>query len=406
MSGRRPSHPGISPLRGRYLVRNPAWNAWLRANDAIAAFLRPRQTQDDTRAVMPRRVLVCVSGHLGDAVIATSLLSQLRHAAPGAELGVLTGSWNRNVFDGHPLVRWVHTIDHWKLSRAPGTFVTRWMEARRTRRLALGAVGDIGYDAAIDLSPYYPNFARALAAANIPTRVGFTSGGDGPFYTHPVEWTSGRHVTDDHALLLERLLPGFDRGRGSRYELGDHSPAASERAERLVRSSGFSLHDFVVLHPGSGVERKEWPVGKWVDIARTLATRKVAVVLTGSGPRQSMLCRHIELEGGCHANLCDRLSWDEFRWIVAHAALVLTVDTVTMHLASAEGVPCVSVMSAMDDPIRWKPPGDHTTLLTHRVPCAPCFRSKGCSDMSCVREIAVETMMEAATLRLRAGASP
>src|SRR5688500_14750425 len=104
MSDSRPSRPGRSPLRGRYLVRNRAWNAFLAVADGILGIALPRPSGqgagDQSRA--PKRVLVCVGGHIGDAIIATNALSQLHRNVPGIEIGVLSGSWNRAIFESHP----------------------------------------------------------------------------------------------------------------------------------------------------------------------------------------------------------------------------------------------------------------------------------------------------------------
>ena len=57
-----------TPLRGRYLVRNPVWNLYLRGCDALLGALvgsGPRAAPPP-----PRRLLLAVGGQIGDAVIA------------------------------------------------------------------------------------------------------------------------------------------------------------------------------------------------------------------------------------------------------------------------------------------------------------------------------------------------
>src|SRR5437867_5632253 len=94
-------NPAASPLRGRYLVRNRAWNAWLRANDAALRLLMASTTRSGASRAIPQRLLIAVGGHLGDAVIATSVFEPLRAALPMLDIGILTASWNRPVFEGH-----------------------------------------------------------------------------------------------------------------------------------------------------------------------------------------------------------------------------------------------------------------------------------------------------------------
>lgn len=391
----RPTRPGTSPLLGRYLVRNRAWNAWLRLNDlALEIFnLGGAPTSDVPRTF--RRILVAVGGHLGDAVIATSLLRDLHGAFPRCEIGVVTGTWNRAVFERHPRVQHLHVVDHWKLSRAPEPLITRWMSARHTRALATAEIRKVGYDAAIDLSAYYPNAARLLWSAGIPVRVGYVSGGDGPLYTHRVTWRAGRRVAEDHRVLLSQIAPDF-RDDAPACELPPVDVAAAGRAESALRDAGIAIDRFVVAHAGAGHPRKEWRADNWEMVCRNLVSAGLGVILTGRGEREASAAAHLAERVPGVANLADRLSWEEFRAVIARARAVLSVDTVAMHLAAAAGTPCVSLMAAMDDPMRWSPLSDRSTVLTHAVPCAPCFRSRGCAEMSCVRDIAPETVLAAA----------
>jgi ADP-heptose:LPS heptosyltransferase len=66
-----------------------------------------------------------------------------------------------------------------------------------------------------------------------------------------------------------------------------------------------------------------------------------------------------------------------------------------MHVAAAQRRPCIAIMTGVDDPARWRPLGDHTTVLTDRVPCAPCYRSRGCAAMSCIRGVSTTAVLDA-----------
>src|SRR5687767_14202624 len=74
----RPDHAGpgegvtrraaASQLRGQYLVQNPLWRTWLQWYDAWLSLTADRRTRPLPN-VAPRRILVCVGGHLGYAVL-------------------------------------------------------------------------------------------------------------------------------------------------------------------------------------------------------------------------------------------------------------------------------------------------------------------------------------------------
>jgi ADP-heptose:LPS heptosyltransferase len=388
-----------SPLRGRYLVQNPLLLGWLRLADAGLAVAR-RRTGDVAIPQSPKRVLVCVGGHLGDAVIATKAIADLQRALPGVDIGVLSGSWNRPILDGHPRVRRFHWVDHWKTNRSRLGWLRRWLLYRRSHRRAARAIRAVGYDVALDLYAYYPNFAPTLAAAGVRARVGYDSGGFGPLYTHRLPWTPGASIAEEHRAVLQRVAPGLSWEDAVGYELGDIPPEAANRLDAMLGEVGLRRHGYAVLHVGSGLAHKQWPTESWVAVARDLLRRRIGVVLTGAGLADVAATSAIQAAVPDVVNLVDRLSWQEFRAAIAHARVTLTVDTVAMHVAAAQGAPCVSVVSGIEPRGRWAASSALREILTHPVACAPCFRGRGCAAMSCVRDVTPDTMLAAAGLHL------
>jgi ADP-heptose:LPS heptosyltransferase len=388
LTSRRPRAPQRSPLHGRYLVRNRLWRWWLRCADTILSLRRGHDAAVPLPA-MPTRILLCVGGHLGDAVLATAVVSDLQRALPGVAIGVASGTWNRAILEGHPKVQWFHGVDHWKLNRAMRSFPRRWLAHWRSRRVAVRQIGAIGYDLAIDLYPYYPNFAPVLAMAGVPRRVGYDSGGYGPLYTAPIPWEPERTVIDDHRALLREALPTVPVSvTFAGLELPRIPAETPLRVREKLGATGLTPRAYVVIHVGAGLSHKQWPVPHWTAIAGEIRARQVAVVLTGAGAAERRTADHIQQDVPTAINAVDRLSWDEFRWILANARVVLSADTVAAHVAAAEGIPSVAIVSGIEPQGRWAVPSPDRILLTHQVPCAPCFRSTGCGEMLCVRGVA------------------
>jgi ADP-heptose:LPS heptosyltransferase len=384
-----------TPLRAGLLVKNPIWNAWLRLNDLVlAAGSKDRRDGKRASIPVPRRLLIASNGHLGDAVLATSVFAPLRAAFGDVEIGVLSPSWTRPVFDNHPAVTRTHVADHWKLNRAVRSPWARWRQWRRTSVSAIREIRSVRYEAAIDLSAYYPNFARVLTAADIPTRVGYPTGGNSPLYSHVLPWIPGRHVADDHRALLSALfdMSACEPPRANLRAVGD---SARRAVDLRLHDAGLAGTEWVVLHMGAGAPQKLWPSERWRALAGSLIATEARVVLTGAGASDARLARELAAAVPGVVNLCDKLEWDEFQEVLTRARAVISVDTVAIHVAGAVGTPCVALMTGIDAPQRWRPLGDRVVLLSEPVSCAPCFRSKGCARMSCVRDIRVEAVLSA-----------
>ena len=382
---------GESPLRGRYLVRNPLPNAGLAAADAVLDLL-PRSRAGAPPA--PRRLLLSIGGHLGDAVIATSVLPVLRAAFPGVRIGVLAGPWQRPVVEGHPDVEWVHTAEHWKLDRSGAPMTRRLLRHRHSSRAALAEIRAVGYDTAVETYPYFPNRVPLLWRAGIPVRIGYDSAGFGRLLTHALPWSdTDRHVADYHLDLLRVLAP----------LPADLAPACS--LPHLVSPpAGGGGGEYVVVHMGGGAALKEWPAEKWRALLERLSARGARVLLTGSGEGQERDAALAARGLPGVESLAGKLGWKAFAACVAGARLVVAADTVAAHLAAAAGVPAVVVATGINNPHHWRPLHPSAVVLTRPVPCAPCHRSRGCEAMTCVRGVEVDEVLAAASRFLAADA--
>jgi ADP-heptose:LPS heptosyltransferase len=392
-------------LTGRYLIHGRLPLFALRAVDSVLDRLTPSVTRPVPRN--PRRVLLAMSGHLGDSIIGTSAVSFTRRLLPDAEIGVVVPSWSRHVIDGNHLVARVHTLDHWILNRSRDGLPKKVSRYLGTWRAAVGDIRDASYDLAIDLYPYYPNSALLLKSAGVPVRVGYSSGGFGACYTHTVSFVEDfLHGTERQARLIAQALDRHDviaGGNGTsttasgasmplRYELPPMDQAARERAREILRDSGVDPEGYVIVHMGAATAEREWLPEYWREVIRALTERGYRVICTGKGEREDAMARevtgalaHGRADGRGAADLSGRFTWPELVAVIASARALLSVDTGVAHVAAAFGVQTVTLMATIAIVEHWRPYHERGTVLSHPMPCAPCFRRGGCAAMSCLR---------------------
>jgi ADP-heptose:LPS heptosyltransferase len=92
-------------------------------------------------------------------------------------------------------------------------------------------------------------------------------------------------------------------------------------------------------------------------------------------------------------NLSGRLSWGQFVATVANAAGIVTIDSVTGHVAACFDVPTVVLAAGRQRISLWRPNNASAIMLTRQVGCAPCHRTRGCAAMACVRLIEVDDVL-------------
>lgn len=381
---------GLSHLRGKYAIQQRWVRFFLKGIDAgLKLFFRRSIRQ----APSPRRLLIVQPLHLGDVVLLTALLAPIQSAFGNVEIGLVVSSASFQVVKNHPKVAVVHTYDHWRHNRSGQGLFKRVIRHLFSAKRALKEIQSFKYDTAIVLSPFFANGAIFSFLTGIRTRIGYTSGGFGPLFTHPVSLPHAlEHITDYHLRLLQKL-EGFETLK---------QPLSPELFfKKEIKSPLVEINGYILISMGAGAEFKKWPYFKWRELSQFLLEEGYHIVLVGSGEREVSEAAALVKELGPSANIknyCGRLNWSEFVATVEGAKLVICHDSVLAHVASHKATPTVVLFSGVRGAIlNFYPLNKRVICLCKSLPCNPCFMvQKGCASMECIREIQVNEVVEAA----------
>jgi ADP-heptose:LPS heptosyltransferase len=372
--------------------KSPLMKRWIKA---IVIFslntLYRRQKTSAPLPKSPKRILVCNIASFGDVVISTAILPALRRHYPESEIGFLTSPKTSQILKDHPLVSDLHTFSHWYGNRERGLWRAIFHHIWDFRRV-VKEIKERQYEIAIDLYPHFLlNVIPLLFKAKIPIRVGHFIAG----YSHVLTHIAPRHYPQKymgqiHLDLLHTI--GID----ARQDRPFPSYFSIKPLSRLP------FQQYIVVHMGTANALKEWDTDKWIEVVRRMQAQGKTVVLTGKGAREQARCKRVYLETKC-VNYCDELSWSEFVSVIQHAKLLISIDSVAIHAAAAVQVPCVALFAGITPISIWRPPYPLCKAVMEWVPCAPCLQSRGCSRMSCVREIQVEEVVRSAQEMLGVG---
>ena len=147
----------------------------------------------------PRRILLVQLDHLGDAVLSTPLIAELRATYPDATIDVVASPSNHEVFEADPHVNRVQVAERTWFERRPerwGLITAVWKLGRSLREHRY----DLGIDVRGDVLS-----VLVLALARVPRRVGWSMGGGSFLLTDVAAWIPGRHEVRSRLALLGRL---------------------------------------------------------------------------------------------------------------------------------------------------------------------------------------------------------
>jgi ADP-heptose:LPS heptosyltransferase len=314
-----------------------------------------------------QRILVVRTDRLGDMVLTTGALADLRAHYRHARITVLAPHAALGLLEGHP------AVDH--LVPLAGS-----LPAELAGR----------FDMAIDFTPDESLAgARLVAATRATWRAGFASGGRQAFFTLPSPPARGdRAIVDLNRDLLEAI--GVAR-RDSEPTL---PVTESERARALARCAGLgAAQPRVLVHPGGHFATQRWPVERFAEVIERLTESVGAACLVVTGPGEDDLARRIA-DATPDALPLGALSVRDLVALTSVVDLFLGNNSGPLHVAAALGVPSVS-LAGPTDLRRFAPRGPDARVLSRALPCSPCGRGR-CWHHTCLVSITSREVAEAA----------
>ncbi|MCS7246296.1 MAG: glycosyltransferase family 9 protein [Thermomicrobium sp.] len=339
----------------------------------------------------PRQEVVLVRpDHLGDAILSFPALRLLRSTAPRLRRTILTGPWNREVFEHSGLAHEVVTLPFPGFTRstrshpiAPYRLLVQ--EAARLRRRAPLAIVLLRED------HWWGAWLGALAG--IPIRIGADHPAVARFLTHRLAHRSGHvaAVSIELAAAALRLL-GYDtripQPTPTDFPLfWPVDASAAQRVRGLLDRRG-ARPPIAVIHPGSGAPAKCWPEARWAALVDALEASGYTVVLTGSADEKVVLQRITAWSRHTPLVVAGELTLRELAELLRCASVVIGPDTGPLHLATAVGTPTVHLFGPTS-PDRFGPWG---LAHRHRVLRAPDWCPR-CGDIGADRPSGVGCMM-------------
>jgi ADP-heptose:LPS heptosyltransferase len=128
---------------------------------------------------------------------------------------------------------------------------------------------------------------------------------------------------------------------------------------RKLEISGVKLNrPWLILHAGVSEEKRQYPFDLWVETGRKIIDELNAQILLTGSISESQFTDQLQRDIGEDSySIGGLLDMEEFICLVQHSPLMISVNTGTVHIASAVGTPVV-VMYAQTNPQHtpWKVP--------------------------------------------------
>jgi heptosyltransferase-2 len=330
-----------------------------------------------------RKILVRATNWVGDAVMSLPALHALHEKFPTAEISILAKPWVAELYGREPFC-------HRVIPYTPIGLAAKWRAARSLRVE--------NFDCAILLQNAFEAAAVAFAA-RIPERIGYARDGRGALLTRaiavPKRGEIPRHERFYYLELLRRagILDSLPESEFIRL---DGAPAA--RLAGLDRFRALGLGENIVgVSPGAAYgTAKQWLPDRFASAASRVARELGGEIAIFGSKSERDLCESVAQACTAPArNFAGETSLAEFIEMAAACRVYLTNDSGAMHIASALGVPTVTVFGATDD-AGTGPTGPLARIVRHPVECSPCLRRECPIDHRCMTRVEAGQVAEVA----------
>jgi len=289
------------------------------------------------------KILVISLAGIGDTVLATPLIRELRANFPDAQLDALVlWAGSKDLLTGNPNLNAIHQKNLLKTSTA---------EALKF----LWPLRRAGYDISINTHPqsriHYRGTARFVGARTRISHAYDCSGVIDRFlvnHTWPQDYQ--KHSVENNLDLLSVLQ--------KRPLLQSHSldvflaAGEEEWSELFLKTNGLRERQRLGIHVGSGgtknLSLKRWPLEHYIELVKRLrkAMPELAVLLFGGPEEDTELQRILSADP---SPLTIRVKTQNLRQagaLMKRCTAFLSVDTALMHLAAAVKAPGQVVIEA------------------------------------------------------------
>jgi histidinol-phosphate phosphatase family protein len=297
--------------------------------------------------MMTRKFLVIRFGSLGDVILTSTAILNLRLSFPGSSISYLTRERFRPVVEMFDGVDEIITI-----SNIPGI--------GELSDLVL-SLDDRGFDTVIDLHGNIRSWLiRRMTAAN--NKVSYPKRRWERFQllrTHrvPPSWP---HTID---LYNEAVVRAGGKVIADRPLLFPPDSEAGGDAAGVRR---------VVIAPGAAHPNKQWPIERFAQAAAKIHREHGAHIVWGvTGEDDIKLDLHDYLPRSHFTRLIDR-PVIELATIIARADLTITNDSGIAHLSSSVGTPTLAIFGPTHPALGFSPRGVFDGVIEVAESCRPC----------------------------------
>lgn len=338
---------------------------------------------ESLRSLEPRNIIVRMPNWIGDLVMATPILSDLRRAYPNARITAMCRSPICELLKEDPEIDELFCF-----SKASGF-------GRRTeRRNIIEKLRTGGYDLGILLTHSFSS-AWWFWLGKVQNRLGYECNGRKILLTCSLpfpENIQNQHLVVTYKMLLEPLGISISETPPRIYL----TPKEMSDSRILLKQRSVPDGALVVgINPGATYgSAKCWLPERFREVTEKLLRDKdIYIVYFGDHATANLVKEICEGLPQRVVNLAGLTTLRELSSLISNCDVILTNDSGPMHIADAIGIPMVALFGPTSEVVTG--PYRSGTLIHKHVECSPCYQRTCPIDFRCMKRIEADEVYDA-----------
>ncbi|MDD3087143.1 MAG: lipopolysaccharide heptosyltransferase II [Candidatus Omnitrophica bacterium] len=325
-------------------------------------------------------LLIIKLSSLGDIILSTPALREIRRKFPHHKISLLVGEESKDLLFKCPYIDELLVAD--------------FKNRDKGLKGLLGIAGELrkkGFDLVIDLQNNRISHILSFLSLSL-NRYGYDNKKLGFLLNYRIKDNKPRIGPIEHQFKVLKLL-GIDL-KDSHLELWP-SKSDEEYIEKLLNTQWLSQEQRVIGINISASKRwatKCWPKEYIIKLCDELGLRNMRVVITGTEddlPAANMLVN--TAKNTKIINACGKTTVNQLAALIKRCAVYISADSSPLHIAAAVNTPVIAFFGPTD-PLRHMPPAKDYLLIRKELSCSPCYKAK-CKHNKCMNSITVEEVI-------------
>lgn len=334
-----------------------------------------------------RHLLVIRVDGIGDVVMTSAFLRELRRGRPSVRISLLVSQSSYDLVEVCPYVDDVLALPK-RSSRLARWTLGVYHLVRFGRRLGRNGMIDLVISPRWDFESFGNNLYSVVTGAR--WRIGYSeqvnlkkaavNRGYDTLFTHLIDRRTPRHEVESNLDVLRCLSIVPEDDRLEVWSTEEDMVKTEKMLEARRKTKGRML---VALAPGAGLATKVWPVGRFAEVGAWLRTKYGADIAIVGGEAERKVGLQLQMAIGDGAmSVAGELTLRQTAVLLGKCALLVSNDTAVVHMAAAAKVPVVVISACHEaaDPCAVQSPARFAPWRCRHSIVQPRAVERSCSD--------------------------